>query len=125
MEGIVHIYATYNNTNILITDVTGAETIAKSSGGIVVKQQRKEGSPYAAMKAAEMAIEKAKERGITSVSVKIRGQGGIGPRTPGPGAEAAIRTLTRMGMRIKMIENVTPLPHDGTTRKRRNRGKKK
>ncbi|MCD6434096.1 MAG: 30S ribosomal protein S11, partial [Candidatus Diapherotrites archaeon] len=52
-KGIVHIYASHNNTILLLTDITGAETIAKASGGMVVKAQHKEGSPYAAMKAAE------------------------------------------------------------------------
>ena len=58
-KGIIHIYASRNNTIILLTDQTGAETIAKCSGGMVVKSQHKEGSPYAAMKVAEIVAEKA------------------------------------------------------------------
>ncbi|MBI4045112.1 MAG: 30S ribosomal protein S11 [Candidatus Diapherotrites archaeon] len=124
-RGLVHIYASRNNTIILLTDETGAETIAKCSGGMVVKSQHKEGSPYAAMKVAEIVAEKARERGINEIRVRVRGQGGIRPKNPGQGAEAAILSLTRNGMRISSIENVTPLPHNGTRRKKRHRSKKK
>ncbi len=122
--GVIHILATRNNTIMLLTDITGAETIAKCSGGCVVKADHKEGSPYAATKVAEIVAEKAKERGIFEVHVKIRGRGGIKSKTPGQGAEAAIRSLTRNGIKIKSIENVTPIPHDGCRRKKKFRGKK-
>lgn len=122
--GIVHIFASNNNTIILLTDQTGAETIAKCSGGVVVKAQHKEGSPYAAMKVAETVCEKARERGIRIVDVKVRGSGGIKSKSPGSGAEAAIRSLTRNGLQIRNIENVTPVPHDGCRKKKRYRGKK-
>ena len=122
--GIIHIYASHNNTMILLTDITHSQTIAKCSGGVVVKAQHKEGSPYAAMKVAEIVAEKAREKGIDEVIIKIRGQGGINPRSPGQGAEAAILSLTRNGVRIRAIENVTPVPHDGCRRKKRNRSKK-
>lgn len=123
--GIIHIYASHNNTIMLLTDVTGSETIAKCTGGQVVKAQHKEGSPYAAMKIAEILAEKARERGITEVDVKVRGAGGNKPQSPGQGSEAAIRSLTRNGIRIRNIENVTPTPHDGCRKKKRHRGKKK
>ncbi len=123
-RGIIHIYASRNNTRILLTDVTGAETIAKCSGGEVVKAQHKEGSPYAAMKVAETVAEKAKERDIREVSVRVRGTGGNKSNSPGPGSEAAIRSLTRAGLIIKSIENVTPIPHNGCKKKKRYRGKK-
>ncbi len=123
--GIIHIYASHNNTIMLLTDVTGAETIAKCTGGQVVKAQHKEGSPYAAMKIAEILAEKAREKGITEVDVKVRGAGGNKPQSPGQGSEAAIRSLTRNGIRIRNIENVTPSPHDGCRKKKRYRGKKK
>jgi len=122
--GIVHIFASHNDTIVLLTDITGAETIAKCSGGMVVKAQHKEGSPYAAMKVAEAVAEKAKERGITEVFVRVRGAGGNKSNSPGPGAEAAIRSLTRNDMIIKSIENVTPIPHNGCKKKKRYRGKK-
>ncbi|MCX6798731.1 MAG: 30S ribosomal protein S11 [Candidatus Diapherotrites archaeon] len=124
-RGIVHIFASHNNTIMFLTDITGAETIAKSSGGQVTKAQHKEGSPYAAMKIAELVADRAKERGITDVLVKVRGAGGNKSNSPGPGAEAAIRSLTRSGLMIRAIENVTPIPHDGCRKKKRFRGKKK
>ncbi|MDO8538224.1 MAG: 30S ribosomal protein S11 [archaeon] len=124
-KGLVHIFASNNNTIILLTDITGAETIAKCSGGMVVKAQHKEGSPYAAMKVAEIVAEKAKERGIGEVNIKVRAPGGNKLKNPGAGAEAAIRSLTRNGLRIRVIENVTPIPHDGCRKKKKFRGKKK
>ena len=123
--GKVHIFASNNNTIMLLTDSTGAETIAKSSGGAVTKAQHKEGSPYTAMKIAEIVAGKAKERGISQVNVYVRGMGGIKSKNPGVGAEAAIRMLSRSGLRIKTIENVTPLPYDGCRKKKKFRGKKK
>lgn len=122
--GIAHIFASNNNTIILLTDQTGAETIAKCSGGMMVKAQHKEGSPYAAMKVAETVAEKARERGIRVIDVRVRAPGGIRSKSPGTGAEAAIRSLTRNGLHIRNIENVTPLPHDGCRKKERYRGKK-
>lgn len=89
-----------------------------------MKSQHKEASPYAAMKVAEMVVQKARDKGITEVEVRIRGQGGLRSKNPGPGAEAAIRMLSRMGLRIKNIENNTPVPHDGCRKKKRDRGKK-
>ena len=124
-KGIIHIYASHNNTIILLTDITGQETIAKCSGGVIVKAQHKEGSPYAAMKVAETVARKAREKEITEVTVKVRGQGGIRSKNPGQGAEAAIRSITRAGLRIRSIENVTPIPHNGCRKKKRFRGKKK
>jgi len=123
-KGIVHIFASHNNTIMLLTDITGAETIAKSSGGQVIKAQHKEGSPYAAMKIAEIVAEKAREREITDIIVKVRGAGGNKSPSPGPGSEAAIKSLTRAGLRIFSIENVTPIPHDGCRKKKKFRGKK-
>ena len=124
-KGIIHIYASHNNTMILLTDITGAETIAKCSGGEVIKAQHKEGSPYAAMKIAETIAEKARERDMTEVIIKVRGTGGNRSNSPGPGSEAAIKSLTRAGLRIVTIENVTPIPHDGCRKKKKFRGKKK
>jgi small subunit ribosomal protein S11 len=74
--GIAHIFASYNNIIITITDVTGAETITKASGGMVVKAAKDEASPYAAMKAAEKVAEIAKEKGIDSIHVQVRAPGG-------------------------------------------------
>jgi len=124
-KGIVHIYASHNNTIILLTDITGAEAIAKSSGGEVIKAQHKEGSPYAAMKVAENIAGKAREKGVTDIIVKVRAPGGNKSNSPSPGSEAAIKSLTRAGLRILAIENVTPVPHNGCRKKKRYRGKKR
>lgn len=123
-EGIVNIYASPNNTHVVLTDITGAETIAKCTGGQITKSGHKKGEPYTAMKVAEKVAEKARERGITNVIVKVRGIGGIKSKNPGKGSEAAIRSLTRNGIRINAIENVTPMPHDGCRRKKKYRSKK-
>jgi small subunit ribosomal protein S11 len=112
--GVAHVHASFNNTIITITDQTGAETIAKSSGGTVVKQNRDEASPYAAMQMAEVVAEKAQARGIEGVHVNVRGPGGNQQTNPGPGAQATIRALARAGLEIGRIEDVTPIPHDGT-----------
>ena len=123
--GIAHIYTSYNNTIIHITDITGTETISLSSGGQVVKSDRMESSPTAAMIAAKKAAEIAMEKGISGIHVKIKAPGGHnGPTSPGPGAQAAIRALSRMGLRIGIIEEVTPIPHDGCRKKGGRRGRR-
>ncbi|MEM0342794.1 MAG: 30S ribosomal protein S11 [Thermoplasmata archaeon] len=122
--GIAHIFASYNNIIITVTDLTGAETITKATGGMVVKQAKDEASPYAAMKAAEKVAEIAKEKGIDSIHVKVRAPGGNKSISPGPGAQAAIRALARAGLRIGRIEDVTPIPHDGTKKKGGRRGRR-
>ena len=123
--GIVHIYSSYNNTIIHITDITGRETIACSSGGQVVKSDRLESSPSAAMMAAKKVAEQAIEKGITGLHVRIRAPGGHeGPMSPGPGAQAAVRALSRMGLRIGIIEEVTPVPHDSCRKSGGKRGRR-
>ena len=112
--GVAHVYASFNNTIITVTDLTGAETIVKSSGGTVVKQNRDEASPYAAMQMAEAVAEEIKAAGITGLHVRVRGPGGNLNKSPGPGAQATIRALARAGLEIGRIEDVTPIPHDGT-----------
>ncbi len=123
--GIAHIYSSYNNTIIHITDITGSETIAISSGGQHVKADRLESSPTAAMMAAKKVAEIALDKGINAVHVKIRAPGGHnGPMNPGPGAQAAIRALSRHGLKIGVIEDVTPIPHDGCRKKGGKRGRR-
>jgi len=123
--GIVHIFASYNDTIIHISDITGSETLALASGGQVVKAHRLESSPTAAMAAAKKAGEIAQEKGITALQVKIRARGGHnGPNNPGPGGQAAVRTLSRMGFKIGTIEDVTPLPHDSCRKKGGKRGRR-
>lgn len=123
--GVAHIYSSYNNTIIHITDITGSETISKASGGMVVKADRLESSPTAAMIAAKKAAEAAIEKGIRGIHVKIKAPGGHnGPMNPGPGAQAAIRALSRVGLRIGVIEDVTPVPHDTCRKKGGRRGRR-
>ena len=123
--GVAHIYSSYNNTIIHITDITGTETIARSSGGQVVKQHRLESSPTAAMMAAKRVAEISYDKGINGLHIKIRAPGGQnGPNNPGPGAQAAVRALSRMGIRIGIIEEVTPVAHDGCRKKGGKRGRR-
>ncbi|MCD4740412.1 30S ribosomal protein S11 [archaeon] len=122
--GIAHIFASSNNTIITITDLTGAETIAKCSGGMVMDTDSKQASPYAAMAAAQRVAEEAVNKGITGVHIRIRAPGGIKSKQPGAGAQATIRALTRAGLDIGKIEDVTPIPHDGTKSKGGKRGRR-
>jgi small subunit ribosomal protein S11 len=123
--GIAHIYASYNDTIIHITDISGTETLAVASGGMMVKSDRMEGSPTAAMMAAKRAAEIARDKGITGIHVKVKAPGGHnGPHNPGQGAQAAIRALSRMGLRIGLIEDVTPMPHGGCRKKGGKRGRR-
>jgi small subunit ribosomal protein S11 len=122
--GVAHIFSSYNNIIITVTDLTGAETIAKCSGGMVVKADKDESSPYAAMTAATRVAEAAKEKGFEGLHIRVRGPGGNKAKSPGPGAQAAIRALARAGLRIGRIEDVTPLPHDGTRKKGGRRGRR-
>ena len=123
--GVAHIYSSHNNTIIHVTDLTGSETIAKASGGMVVKAHRLESSPNAAMAAAKQVAEQAREKGITGLHIKIRAPGGHnGPNSPGPGAQAAVRALSRSRIRIGVIEDVTGLPTDGCRKKGGKRGRR-
>ena len=122
--GIAHIYSSYNNTIIHITDLTGGETIAISSAGHHVNADRYESSPFAAMKAANVVVESAKTKGFTGLHIRVRAVGGVGSRVPGPGAQAAIRALARGGFKIGKIDDVTPIPHDTTRKKGGKRGRR-
>jgi Ribosomal protein S11 len=82
-----------------------------------VKADRDESSPYAAMLAAQDVATRCREVGITALHIKLRATGGTGTKTPGPGAQSALRALARAGMRIGRIEDVTPVPTDSTRRK--------
>lgn len=87
------------------------------TGGMKVKADRDESSPYAAMLAAQDVATRCREVGITALHIKLRATGGTGTKTPGPGAQSALRALARAGMRIGRIEDVTPVPTDSTRRK--------
>jgi ribosomal protein S11 len=122
--GVAHLFASFNDTFIHITDLSGRETLTRVTGGMKVKADRDEASPYAAMLAAMDAAAKAKELGITAVHVKIRATGGNRTKTPGPGAQSALRALARAGLKIGRIEDVTPIPTDSTRRKGSRRGRR-
>ena len=83
--GICHILATWNDTFIHVTDLTGRETYCRVTGGMMVTNDREESSPYAAMMAATEVAKLLKELGINAIHIKLRGRGGIDTRTPGPG----------------------------------------
>ena len=122
--GIAHIFSSFNNTIVHITDLTGGETVAISSGGCHVNADRYESSPFAAMKAAKAVVESATTKAFTGLHIKVRAVGGVGSRVPGPGAQAAIRTIARGGFRIGRIDDVTPIPHDTTRKKGGKRGRR-
>ena len=107
-----------------MTDLSGRETYVRVTGGMKVKADRDEASPYAAMLAAQDVAEKIKQRGITAIHIKIRAVGGNRTKTPGPGAQSALRALSRSGLGIGRIEDVTPIPTDSTRRKAGRRGRR-
>ncbi|EGV66687.1 ribosomal 40S subunit protein S14B [Yamadazyma tenuis] len=122
--GVARIFASFNDTFVHVTDLSGKETIARVTGGMKVKADRDESTPYAAMLAAQDVAVKCKEVGINAVHIKLRATGGTKTKTPGPGGQAAVRALARSGLRIGRIEDVTPVPSDSTRRKGGRRGRR-
>jgi len=122
--GIANILSTSNNTIVHITDITGSETIAKYSGGMITNKDRDQGKPFPAMQAAKRAATDAKDKGIIGINIRVRGKGGHHKKAPGAGAQPAIRALARAGLRIGIIEDVTPVPSDSTKRKGGRRGRR-
>ena len=120
--GIAHIYSSYNNTIIHITDVTGSETISRVSGGMVTKHNRLKANPTIAMFVAKKAAEAVKDTGIRNLYVKIRAK--TGNTSPGPGAHAAIKSLGKAGFRIISIVDVTKVPRGGPKVKGGKRGRR-
>ncbi len=110
--GIAHIQSTFNNTIITITDVGGAALALSTSGQQGFKGSRKS-TPFAAQVAAEDCAKKAMEHGVRTLSVFVKG--------PGAGRESALRALQAAGMRITMIRDVTPIPHNGCRPPKRRR----
>ncbi len=102
--GVVHIQATFNNTIVTVTDATG-NTVAWSSAGSLGFRGSRKGTPFAAQQASLTAANKAKESGMRSVEVRVAG--------PGAGRESAIRTLSTVGLEVRQIKDVTPIPHNG------------
>ena len=121
---VAHVYSSKNDTIITLTDLSGAETIAVGSGGMMVNADSQEGSPYAAMQAAYKVAAEAKEKGITNINIEIRAAGGHGAKTPGSGAQAVVRVLARSGLRVNRIGDVTPIPTDTTKRPGGRRGRR-
>jgi small subunit ribosomal protein S11 len=103
-HGIVHLFATFNNTIVTITDANGDVISWASAGGVGFKGSRKS-TPFAAQTAAEAAARRAMDHGLRSVDILVKG--------PGSGREAAVRSLQAVGLEIKVIRDVTPIPHNG------------
>ena len=122
--GVLHIFASFNDTFVHVTDLTGRETFSRVTGGMMVKASRDKSSPYAAMQAAQQVIERLNVVGINAVHVRVRGVGGPGAKTAGPGAQNALRQMARSGIKIGRIEDFTPVPHDSTRVKGGRRGRR-
>jgi len=121
---IAHVFASFNDTFVHVTDLSGRETFVRITGGMKVKSDRDESSPYAAMLAAQDVAARCKELGITALHIRLRARGGTDSKTPGPGAQAAIRALARSGLKIGRIEDVTPIPTDHARGKGGRRGRR-
>jgi small subunit ribosomal protein S11 len=111
-SGAAYIQATFNNTIVTITDLTGGVITWASAGHMGFKGSRK-GTPYAAQMAAEAAAKKAVDAGMKQVDVYVKG--------PGSGRESAIRALQAAGLDINLIKDVTPVPHNGCRPPKRRR----
>ncbi|MEJ2202297.1 MAG: 30S ribosomal protein S11 [Desulfuromonadaceae bacterium] len=111
-NGVAHIQATFNNTIVTITDVSGNVISWSTAGGRGFKGSRKS-TPFAAQIAAEDAAKKAQEHGLRSVVVHVKG--------PGSGRESALRALQAAGLNITLIKDVTPIPHNGCRPPKRRR----
>ncbi len=103
-SGQVHIYASFNNTIVTVTDTQGNTVCWGSSGSAGFKGSRKS-TPFAARLAAEQAIKAAQQLGIQEVDLFVKG--------PGPGRENAIRAVQAMGLKVRSISDITPVPHNG------------
>jgi small subunit ribosomal protein S11 len=111
-SGVVHIQSTFNNTIITITDPSGGALSWASSGGSGFKGSRKS-TPFAAQVAAEECAKKAMEHGVRQATVYIKG--------PGAGRESAVRAIQAAGIKVTLIKDVTPIPHNGCRPKKRRR----
>ncbi len=111
-KGIVHVQSSFNNTIVTITDMQGNALAACSSGELGYRGNRKS-TPFAAGQAAEKAAKKAKEYGLKSVEVYVKG--------PGNGRESAIRSLANADLEVTLIRDVSPIPHNGCRPPKRRR----
>ena len=112
LDAVAHVHASFNNTIITITDRQGNTLAWATSGGCGFRGSRKS-TPFAAQVAAEKAGNVAKEYGVKSLEVRVKG--------PGPGRESSIRALNALGFRVTQIEDVTPIPHNGCRPPKRRR----
>lgn len=112
-SGVAHIHSTFNNTIVTITDPAG-NAVAWSSAGALGFKGSKKSTPFAAQMASEACAKAAMDSGMVKVEVSVRG--------PGPGREAAIRSLQVAGLEITSIKDVTPVPHNGCRPPKRPRG---
>ncbi|MCA9229038.1 MAG: 30S ribosomal protein S11 [Planctomycetales bacterium] len=110
--GIAHIVATFNNTTVTITDTKG-DTLCWASAGTSGFKGSRKSTPFAGQCAAQQAAEKARKFGVKDVEVKVKG--------PGSGRESAITALEAAGLKVKSIEDVTPLPHNGCRPRKKRR----
>jgi len=110
--GVAHIKATFNNTSVTITDTKG-DTLCWASAGTSGFKGSRKSTPFAGQCAAQQAAEKAKKYGVRDVDVKVTG--------PGSGRESAITALEAAGLKVKSIEDVTPLPHNGCRPRKKRR----
>jgi small subunit ribosomal protein S11 len=111
-HGIAHVHASFNNTIVTITDLEGNVVSWSSAGTLGFKGSRK-GTPFAAQQAATTAASSAREHGLRSIDIRVKG--------PGSGRESAIRALQAAGVEIKSIRDVTPIPHNGCRPPKRRR----
>ncbi|WP_019132896.1 30S ribosomal protein S11 [Peptoniphilus obesi] len=111
-KGQAHISSTFNNTMVTLTDMSG-NVISWSSAGALNFRGSRKSTPFAAQEAAEAAATKAKEHGLKTVEVYVKG--------PGSGREAAIRSLQASGLEVTMIKDITPIPHNGCRPPKRRR----
>ena len=116
-KAVLHIFTTYNNVLMTATDLTGAETIGKVSGGMITKKGSDKSSQFAAMRSAERMAELLFEKEFDDYYEE-------NVHKSAPGATAAIRALTRAGIQVSRIEDVTPIPTDGTKKKGGRRGRR-
>jgi small subunit ribosomal protein S11 len=111
-SGVAHVNASFNNTMITITDVSG-NVVAWSSAGVRGFKGSRKSTPFAAQLAAEDAAKKAQEHGMRSIAVYVKG--------PGSGRESALRALQAAGFKISLIRDITPIPHNGCRPPKRRR----
>jgi small subunit ribosomal protein S11 len=110
--GVAHVQASFNNTIVTVTDLAGNVVVWASSGNQQFKGSRKS-TPFAAQRAADSAAKKAMEHGMRQVDVYVKG--------PGSGRESAVRALQAAGLKINLIRDVTPIPHNGCRPPKRRR----